>query len=298
VSYEQSRVDDFWTGYQPGFRASSASRGTREFFAEVEARRYAVEPHILEVCHFADWSGRSVLDAGCGIGIDGVRFASQGADYTGIDLSPSAIGLAQKRFELDGVKGRFIQAPVTDMPLESETFDFVFSHGVIHHIHDTQAAVDEFFRVLKPGGRVMVMVYHRHSINYFVTIMLLRRGLIGVLAIPGGIRAVGRLTGEDQSVLRGHRALLREHGLRYIRNRDLFLSNNTDGPGNALSKAYTRGELAELFRRFEDIRFTIRYLNLRSYPWGENLARTRLARRLERLIGWHLYIDARKPQSA
>lgn len=231
----------FWTSYQPGFRVTRAEVGTEAFFREVERERYALEPHIPEIVRFADWRGRDVLEAGCGIGTDAAQFARAGATYTGIDFSRTALDLARRRFEIDDLAGTFLQESVTDLPFSDGSFDLVYSNGVIHHILGTEQAVREFRRVLRPGGTALVMVYHRDSFNYRFTILVLRRSLVAVLALPGAVRAVSALTREAPDVLDGHRRLLAEHGLRYLRDRQLFLSHNTDGPGNPLSKVlYTR----------------------------------------------------------
>ena len=96
--------------------------------------------------------------------------------------------------------------------------------------------------------------------------------------------------------LDGHRELLRRHRLRYLTDAELFLSNNTDGPGNPLSYAFSIDGARRLFRSFEDVHLQVRHLNLRLYPMGEQLSGTVVARRLERKIGWFLYVWARKPQ--
>lgn len=285
----------FWSTYQPGFRFADSPVGTRAFFDEVSAYRYTLEPHIFDVVQFDRWSGCEVLEAGCGIGTDGAQFAAAGARYTGLDASMTALRLAHRRFTLEDLTGQFVAGSVTNLPFKDESFDLVFSHGVIHHVHDTAAAVNEFHRVLKPGGTVLVMVYHRRSFNYFVTIMLLRRALVGLLVLPKADVLVSRVTGEPQEVLAGHKQLLSQHGVRYLLDRDLFLSRNTDGPGNPLSKAYSRAEVEDLFSdRFGLVSTHLRYLNLRLYPRGARLASTRLANWLERRLGWHLYVEAKK----
>lgn len=107
---------------------------------------------------------------------------------------------------------------------------------------------------------------------------------------------LARAVGEDSEVFGGHRALLRQHGFRYLADKQLFLSNNTDGPGNPLSKVYSRQDVERLFlTAFEAVETDVRYLNLRLYPLGDKAAATRLARRLERRIGWHLYVRATQP---
>lgn len=285
---------DFWSGNQPGFRFSEAPVGSPEFFAEVEAHRYALEPHIPELVRFDSWAGADVLEAGCGIATDGARLARAGARYTGLDASPDALGLARRRFELEGLDGTFVQGSVTALPFEPDSFDLVYSHGVVHHVPDTQAAVDEFHRVLRPGGTALVMVYHRNSLNYFFNIMVVRRALAGLVLIPGADRLLASVTGEERSVIEGHRDLFHRYGLRYLTDPSLFLSNNTDGPGNPLSRVYSREQAARLFGRFGDVRLETRFLNLRLYPGGARLAHTQPARRLERRIGWYLYVEATK----
>jgi SAM-dependent methyltransferase len=295
IAPEPSRPAEFWSGYQPGFRFTDHRIGTSEFFAAVEQHRYRLEPAIRELVRFPAWEHRHVLEAGCGIATDGINFARHGASYIGVDFSPTAIDIARHRFEAEGLDSSgLVLARITRLPVGDETQDLVYSNGVIHHVAETQGAVDEMHRVLRPGGRVLVMVYHRGSLNYHVNIMLVRRALTPTLRLPGGSALVTRLTGEDRGVLDGHRALLAHHGVRYLTNRQLFLNNNTDGPGNPLSKVYTRREAHKLFAEFSEVRTRVRFLNLRLYPGGVRMAGTDLAGRLERRYGWHLWIEATK----
>jgi SAM-dependent methyltransferase len=286
---------EFWSDYQPGFRFAHSPVGTKEFFDEVSAYRRALEPHIDGVVHFDQWGGLDVLEAGCGIGTDGARFAASGARYTGVDFSGTALSLATRRFQLHGLDGRFLKSSLTDLPFRDGSFDLVFSHGVIHHIRDVEAVVGEFRRILRVGGTALVMVYHRHSLNYHLTIQTLRRAAAGLLLVPGGPKVVAKVTGEPPDVLDGQRRLLTEHGLKYLTDSELFLSNNTDGPGNPYSRVYSRDELRSLFSSgWRDLSTEVRYLNLRLYPGGARLSTSRPGQRLERTMGWHLYLRARR----
>jgi SAM-dependent methyltransferase len=289
------RSVEFWSANQPGFRFSEFAPGTPEFFDEVAAHRYALERAIEELVGFDDWQSRDVLETGCGIGTDGVRFARAGARYTGVDFSSAAVDLARRRFALERLDGRLIEASVTELPLPDASFDLVYSHGVLHHVPDPERAIRELQRVLRPGGTVLVMIYHRDSINYRVNIMLVRRLLAAGLLVPGGVRLVTALTRERPDVVAGHRRLLARHGLRYLRDKQLFLSNNTDGPGNVLSRVYSRDEAVDAFRAFSAPVTETRFLNLRLYPGGSRFAATALGRRLERRYGWHLWLRAQKP---
>ena len=287
------QATQFWSGAQPGFRFTHYEPGTAEFFREVEQHRYTLEPHIPEIVRFEEWHGADVLEVGCGIGTDASRFARAGARYTGVDQTERAIQLARRRFELDGLSGTFGHTDATALPLRDHSFDLVYSHGVIHHIANTRAAVDEIYRVLRPSGVALVMVYHRGSLNYRFNILVVRRLVAASLLAPGGTKMVRRIVPADEDLIGGHLDLLAIHGWRYLSDVGLFLSNNTDGPGNPLSKVYSRTEARRLFRAFSDVELETRYLNLRLYPWGDRVARTRIARLLERKIGWHLYIRAR-----
>jgi ubiquinone/menaquinone biosynthesis C-methylase UbiE len=158
---------------------------------------------------------------------------------------------------------------------------------------ETARAISEFQRVLRPGGTAIVMVYHRASLNFFFSIMVVRRLLAAALLVPRADRAIARLTGEPIDVLQGHRALLAQHGWRYLEP-SLFLSHNTDGPGNPLSKAYTAQRMRRAFADFAEARTEVRFLNLRAFPMGERLEQLPLVRRLGRRWGWHLWITATK----
>jgi ubiquinone/menaquinone biosynthesis C-methylase UbiE len=268
--------------------------GSDDFFREVEEHRYSLEPHIPEIVGFPRWSGCEVIEVGCGLGTDGARFARAGASYTGVDASPEAIELARRRFDREGLQGSFVAGSATKLPFDAESADLLYSHGVLHHIDDTQGAVDEIHRVLRPGGTALVMLYHRDSLNYRLNIMLIRRLLALALLVPGVERTAARVAGEDPELLRAHRELLRRHGSRYLTDTQLFLSNNTDGPHNPLSKVYSRGEAIDLFSSFDGARTAVRYLNLRLFPGGDRIAASRAGRSLERRLGWHLYVSARK----
>src|SRR4051794_22745154 len=122
----------FWTGYQPGFRSSGAEPGSDQFFDEVTAHRYALEPAIPEMADFAAWRDRDVLECGCGIATDGLQFLASGARYTGMDFSPTALGLARERLTGHGFQPQLVEGSITDLPFADESFDLVYSNGVIH----------------------------------------------------------------------------------------------------------------------------------------------------------------------
>jgi SAM-dependent methyltransferase len=286
---------EFWSANQPGLKwleASDRVSVTPEAYAAIRSDRYRREAHLEHVVGFGDHAGRTVAEVGCGVGTDGSRFLEGGARYLGVDQSGVAVRTARATFDLLGLGGLAVQGDATALPLQSEAVDFVYSNGVLHHIPDTEAAVREIHRVLRPGGQCLVMLYHRSSFNYRFTILVLRRIGALLLLVPGGPRLVSRLTGEPVEVLDQHRALLRQHGSSYLSDRQLFLSNNTDGPGNPVSKVYSAREARALFAGFSQIQTEVHYLNLRTLPFLDRLLGPAVKQGLARRWGWHLYVRA------
>lgn len=285
----KERVREFWQAHPCGTKFSDAEMGTREFFERVEQHRYTKESHILAAGDFANAGGLKVLEIGCGLGTDGAQFAKAGADYTGIDLTEASIELARKRFELFGLKGEFRVADAERLDFAGESFDLVYSHGVLHHTPDIDAAIREIHRVLKPRGQARIMLYHRDSYNYRVGIRVLRRAGAGLLKSEGGIKTVHWLTGEPIDSLREHAKLANGNLLA-----EEFLSQSTDGAGNPLARVYSRIEARELFRNFREVDLRVYFLNKRFIPLIGSLLPKSIESALASRWGWHLWIYATK----
>ena len=288
----KERVRAFWQTHPCGTKFSDAEIGTREFFASLEAHRYRKEWHIPIAANFAATRGLKVLEIGCGMGTDGAQFAKAGADYTGIDLTAAAIELARKRFALSNLKGEFRVSDAEDLDFDNESFDLVYSHGVLHHTPDIEAAVREIHRVLKPGGRAIVMLYHRGSYNYRIGIRVLRRAGAGLLKSESGIKLVHRLTGEPVDSLREHAASLRSVNGNFSAAE--LLNQSTDGAGNPLARVYSRSEARKLFRDFRQVELRAYFLNKRFIPLIGNLLPRSIESALASRWGWHLWIYATK----
>lgn len=289
----KERVRAFWQANPCGVKFADAEPGTRLFYERVEQHRYLTEWHIPEAADFQGARGMKVLEIGCGLGTDGAQFARAGADYTGVDLTEAAIELAERRFELFDLKGRFETADAENLQFADASFDIVYSHGVLHHTPDTERAVREIHRVLRPGGRAVVMLYHRDSYNYRVNISLLRRAGAHLLRTEAGLRIAHKLTGEPLDNLREHARRLRMDSDGYLKS-DEFLNQNTDGAGNPLARVYSRREARELFHDFAEVELRTYFLHKRWMPLvGKLLARS-VESRLASRWGWHLWIYARK----
>jgi SAM-dependent methyltransferase len=156
-------VRSFWEQDPCGADRAEATEGTPEFFAQVSAARDELEPFIADYADFASTRGESVLEIGVGVGSDFIRFVRAGARATGVDLTEHAIALVRRRVELEGFTADLQRADAERLPFPDGTFDVVYSWGVLHHTPDCDRAIAEAQRVLKPGGRLCVMLYARHS---------------------------------------------------------------------------------------------------------------------------------------
>lgn len=160
---ERQQVRAFWEAKPCGSVHAVAPEGTRAYFAQVEERRYQLEPFIPSYADFAGARGKQLLEIGVGLGTDFVRFARAGAEATGIDLTEHAVALLQRRLEIEGLTATVRVADAEHLPFADNSFDRVYSWGVLHHTPDTRAALREVFRVLRPGGELCVMLYSRTS---------------------------------------------------------------------------------------------------------------------------------------
>jgi len=161
------RVREFWNQRPCNFRHSPLPVGTREYFDEVEARKYFVEPHIPPFADFPRWTNQKVLEIGCGIGTDTINFARQGAQVTAVDLSEKSLEIAQRRVEVYGLQDRvrFFQGNAEELEsfLPVEQYDLVYSFGVIHHTPKPERALAQLRKYVHRDSVLKLMVYHRYA---------------------------------------------------------------------------------------------------------------------------------------
>ena len=158
-------VRDYWNRRPCNVRHGTAPIGTREYFDQVEARKYMVEPHIPGFSEFEKWKGKKVLEIGCGLGTAAVSFARAGADYTAIELSDESLKLARQRFEVFGLTGRFFSGNAEQLSavVPVERYDLVYSFGVIHHAPHPERIVAEVKKYLGPDSEFRLMLYAKNS---------------------------------------------------------------------------------------------------------------------------------------
>ena len=171
----KAAVRDFWQAAACG-EVYAVGGTTDERFAAHSQARYTLEPYIRPFARF-DGTDKAVLEVGVGMGADHVEWAkSHPSRLVGVDLTPMAIERAHEHITLVGLTSELLVGDAENLPFSDETFDLVYSWGVLHHTPDTERAFAEVCRVLRPGGQARLMIYHRPS---FVGLMLwLRYGLL------------------------------------------------------------------------------------------------------------------------
>ena len=169
------RVQEYWNRRPCNIRHSPKAVGSREYFDEVEARKYFVEPHIPRFAEFEKWRGQKVLEIGCGIGTDTINFARHGAFVAAVDLSEKSLDIARHRAEVFGLRDsiRFYQGSAEELrsvaPVDS--FDLIYSFGVIHHTPHPERVLDELVYFARLGTTLKIMVYYRYAWKVFSVVL-------------------------------------------------------------------------------------------------------------------------------
>ena len=267
LAQEKLRAREQWSGDPCGAMYDREHElGTREFFDEVERYRYQeYAPWMPRVMEFEKFRGARLLEVGCGMGTDLLQFARGGARCTGIDLTPRSVEITRHRFKLYGADGNFMISDGENLPFRSESFDVVYSNGVLHHTPDTAGSIREVHRVLRPEGVARIMLYHRNSLNYWVEIVL-RRGVLGMEFLRGR-------SAED------------------IMSRVIEFSDHDARP---LVKVYSRKQVRELFGMFTEVRVDVEQLMRAELRFLSPLVSDSMFHRLCKRIGWNVIITAKK----
>jgi SAM-dependent methyltransferase len=158
-----AEVRAYWDQHIHDLEITTHPVGSRGFFDDLDQYHFEKLHHLLTLVPFDGAAGKTVLEVGCGAGVDLARFAKGGAIVTGIDLAPSAIALAKVNFAQQGLPGTFEVADGEQLPFADNSFDLVFAHGVVQYTANPQRLVDECRRVLKPGAQAVFQVYNRVS---------------------------------------------------------------------------------------------------------------------------------------
>jgi len=268
VKSEKELVRDFWDEAACGEELYLHGEDRAAYEAQ-SRQRYVLEPYIADFANFNGVRGTRVLEIGVGLGADHLRFAQGGADLYGVDLTERAVKHTRRHLLVYGLDANVAVGDAENLAFPDDSFEHVYSWGVLHHSPDTPKAVAEVWRVLVRGGAARVMIYHKWSL---IGVMLwLRYALLA---------------------LKPWRSL-----------KDIY-ATHLESPG---TKAYTTKEARALFSRFGEvnIRTVLTHGDLLSSDAGQRhrgafltLAKKvwprRLLARLFPTNGLFMLIDARK----
>jgi len=269
-------VDDvrlFWNERPCNIRHSDKKIGTREYFDEVERRKYLVEPHIPIFAGFEQWKGKKVLEIGCGIGTDTINFARYGADITAVDISDVSLDLARKRSKIFNLEEKitFYKANAENLSevVPIEAYDLVYSFGVIHHTPSPEKAIAEARKYLNGDSIFKMMVYNRCSWK------------VGAIIASYGKFKFWKL---DELVARYSEAQT----------------------GCPVTYTYTRKSVKKLLAGMNIQKIFVGHIfpyKIEAYkdykyekPWYFNIIPNNIFRRLEKCLGWHLCVEAKACQ--
>jgi len=158
-------VRQYWDKQPCNIKHSNAEFGMKEYFDQVEKRKYFVESHIPGFAEFDQWKDKEVLEIGCGIGTDSINFARAGAKLTVVELSEKSLEITKKRFAVYGLEAKFILCNTENLAqyVPEKSFDLVYSFGVIHHTPNPDLVIKEIEKVMKPGSELRIMLYSKFS---------------------------------------------------------------------------------------------------------------------------------------
>jgi 2-polyprenyl-3-methyl-5-hydroxy-6-metoxy-1,4-benzoquinol methylase len=158
-----AEIRDYWNVHIHDLEIATQPVGTNGFFQELAGYRFDKLHYLPQLVDFQAYRGKRLLEVGCGVGIDLVRFARGGAIVTGVDLAEVSVGLARENLMQDGLAADLQVMNGEDLAFEDGTFDVVYAHGVLQYTADAQKMVHELHRVLRAGGEAILMVYNKYS---------------------------------------------------------------------------------------------------------------------------------------
>jgi ubiquinone/menaquinone biosynthesis C-methylase UbiE len=256
-----SAVRYFWEKHPLCSHLIPHEPGTPAFFQVFDAMRMQNEPDwfVEEMLAPSRWKGKRVLDVGCGNGYILAKFALAGASPFGVDLTAAAIDLTRKRMKMRGTVADLHQADSAHLPFRDCSFDLVYSLGVLHHSPRTEESFREIHRVLRPGGKAVVMLYNKNSVFYR-------------LRIPA---------------MKYFNPQFRGWSIQEI-------CNYLDGPGNPLGRFFDRKQVAGMMSGFGRIQFRPYFFSHLHFPGKPDIFPPAVCQWIGKRFGWFLYVSAFK----
>jgi ubiquinone/menaquinone biosynthesis C-methylase UbiE len=264
----KERIKTHWTEAPCGTNYTQQGILSKEYFKDIEAHRYRTHPWIKKTIDRFDINNKNVLEIGFGVGSDHLNLARRGARMHGIDLTPKHLEITRARLGLYGFSSKLLIGDGEDLPFPDNCFDFVYSFGVIHHSPNTQKIISEIYRVLTPGGRCYITVYHKNSIFFWWSIFLVRY-------------------------------ILRKGWQKRSLQQELGLVEYPNTDQNMVVKLYKKKEFKRLFHQFNRTRTNVKHLLpvdilYFSLLYHDPFKPTTFTDWIGRRFGWYIVLEATK----
>jgi len=284
------QVEDYWDKNLCGSHFIDTDYLSTKFFDDYRTLRYE-KTHHLDI--YIDWASsleKDVLEIGLGVGADGTRWAKYAKSYTGVDLTNEAVNATKKHFELLGLKGNVKKGNAEKLDLKDNSFDIVYSHGVLHHTPNINSTFQEVSRVLKHEGEFILMVYSKGSFNWWIRIQIyFRLRLIWKIFTSKISRIISNKKSleENSSTLSlwdSHYNNFKKIGWSYLSWKN-FPHRCTDGPDCEIANAYYEKEIIKILKQNNLIAHKVKKAH---FPISGRFPK--LERFFARFIGFHLLI--------
>ena len=274
-------VEAFWNANLCGKHFINAKYPSKEFFQQYRNFRYKKAHHLNNYINWESALGKNVLEIGLGVGADGTRWARYAQSYTGVDLTNEAVVATREHLDKLGLKGTIVQGNSEALDFQDNSFDIVYSHGVLHHTINIKRALKEVHRVLRGDGQFIIMLYSKRSFNYWIRIQFYfrLRFLMEVLKARLGLTI--------KNPWHGHYHNLQKKGWRYFSWKE-WPHHCTDGTDCDIANIYTTKEIEKMLNTAG---FKITRIKKAHFPVG-------LSPQLEQVfakhLGFHQFVWATK----
>lgn len=295
-----SSVKKFWNKNTCGFFEKNKKIDDMQYFNILSQKRYESYWEILKFAPFKRTYKKKVLEIGLGVGNDADEFVKNKADYYGVDLTSSSVNFVRKRLKkkYNYNVNKIITCDSKKTPFKNNFFDVIYSFGVIHHSKKTEKIIQEIKRILKPDGKIFIMIYNRSSIFYFIEILIFRRLLILLDCVPFFrvfIKVFFNNNRKIQILNYLNRVRKRYLNRSFLTNQEL-LNSSSDHADCPLAKVYSRKEALNLFSEFKSIKtYTIYNEKTDSIFWKLfSLVLNIFDKPLRKNFGWFRIVEGKK----
>ncbi len=280
---ELGQVEAFWDDHLCGSHFIDENYLSPTFFEEYRAYRYRKEHHLDVLIDWSSAAEKDMLEIGLGVGADATKWAAHAKSYTGVDLTQEAVDATTKHFDLLDLSGNIRKGNAESLEFQNDSFDLIYSHGVLHHTPNMPRAFSEVNRVLKDNGEFIVMLYAKESFNYWIRIQCYFRWrlILEIMLMKLGRKAKGNWA--------LHLKNYKEMGWKYL-NWKAFPHRCTDGPECEVAFILSRSQVKNLLRTNG---FTVQKMAKAHFPFTKgNLPK--LERAFARVFGFYRFVWCKK----